>query len=158
MLCFQVGPEGQGPLPTSAWQLLWAGRGIFSCPLDTQVASAADRSLGQASLLLTPPPPLGWQYGNRIGGQVADLHGPQGDPLFPSRLRTVQPRKWALEWSFMGERLQVLAIPEQASMDGVGGHWGVSFLPLERRGSPRQRWGGPLAPGLCDLLQVTQPL
>lgn len=52
-----MGPEGQGPLPTSALKLLWAFRGIFSCPLDTQVASVADRPLGQASFLPTPLPP-----------------------------------------------------------------------------------------------------
>lgn len=118
----------RGPSPTSALKLLWAFRGIFSCPLDTQVASVADRPLGQASLLLTPLPPSGWHVPpcytppgtSRIDGQVADFSGSQGDPFSPSRLRTVHPRKWALEWSFRGERSQVLATPEWGSTDGVG--------------------------------------
>ena len=120
MLCFQVGPEGQGPLPTSALDAALSRQGDFLVSSGHTGGLSGRQATGSGFPSAHTPPPSGWQYGNRTEGQVADLSGSQEDPLFPSRLRTAQPRKWALEWSFVGEQLQALAIPEQASMDGVG--------------------------------------
>lgn len=94
-----------------------------------------------------------WQTGHWVGcpsGRTARTArqggspwGVTGRPVLPYRLRTFQAGRCSLRLVSGAGQSQVLEILEWAVWMELGATGGLSFLPLERGGTPRQQWEGP---------------